>query len=317
MEFNMHTSDTSDLGLSEAELQAMAHAHLDRNALPQTFRQMETPAQQQPSVQDRPKTLFSELKPSKPRAFSGTKNYNIIENWISSVNSYFVLTNAQPPYVYHYLNTLFIGEAAIWFRYHYPDTAASTVTWEQVRENVRNFFTPPNKDRRLQDQWFQLHQVTSVSDYISHFCSLAMQLPTQSDSMMVHKFIRGLKSKTRMELELKDPQSLTEAFRLADRFDSIVYQQKFNNSFKEYPTKTTSITQYEDGEPMQLDAFHIMRHKAHVKTLKHLQPLSVEERTRLQHLGACFKCRQLGHMARQCPNTSGQAKSKLGNSQHQ
>ena len=39
----MHTSDTSDLGLSEAELQAMAHAHLDRNALPQTFRQMETP----------------------------------------------------------------------------------------------------------------------------------------------------------------------------------------------------------------------------------------------------------------------------------
>ena len=254
------------------------------------------------------------LKPNRPVRYAGTKDYTIIENWIASVNSYFALTNAQAPHIYHYLNTIFTGDAAIWFRYHYPESMAPTLTWEQVRDNLRSFFTPPNKDRRLHDQWAQLQQSTSVSDYVSRFCSLAMQLPTQSDSVLVHKFIRGLKYKTRMELELKDPQTLQEAFRLADRFDSIVYQQKFNHPFKEYPTKTTSTIQYEDGEPMQLDTLRTIKIKTPSKTIRPLQPLSTQERTQLRNTGACFKCRQPGHMARECPGVS-QHKSK--NSQRQ
>jgi len=42
----IHTSNTSNLGLTEVELQAMAHVQLDRNALPQSYGQMETPVQQ-------------------------------------------------------------------------------------------------------------------------------------------------------------------------------------------------------------------------------------------------------------------------------
>jgi Ty3 transposon capsid-like protein/Zinc knuckle len=311
MESIMYTSDTSNLGLTEAELQAMGHIQLDADASSQIHGQMGTP------TQVHPRTLFSELKPPRPRSFSGKKDHNVIESWVSSVNSYFALTNVQPPYIYHYLNTLFVGEAAIWFRYHYPETVASTLTWEQVRENLHSFFIPPNKDRRLQDQWAQLRQLTSVSDYIARFCSLAMQLPAQQDNMMIHKFIRGLKSKTRMELELKDPQSLNEAFHLADRFDSIVYQQKFNNFTNKPLSKPTVNIQYEDGEPMQLDTFRTMAPKVNKNTPKSLQPLSTEERTRLQSIGACFKCRRPGHMARECSNTSGQAKPSSGNFRRQ
>lgn len=307
----MHASDTSNPGLTEAEIQAMAHAQLDTDASSQTYGQMGTP------TQVHPRTPFSELRPPRPRTFSGKKDHNVVESWVSSVNSYFALTNIQPPYIYHYLNTLFVGEAAIWFRYHYPETVASTLTWEQVCGNLRGFFIPPNKDRRLQDQWAQLRQFTSVSDYISRFCSLAMQLPTQQESIMVHKFIRGLKSKTRMELELKDPQSLNEAFRLADRFDSIVYQQKFNNFIDKPFVKPTVHVQYEDGEPMQLDTLRTMKPKVSKDTSKPLQPLSTEERTRLQSIGACFKCRRPGHMARECPNTSRQVNSSLGNFKRQ
>ena len=140
-----------------------------------------------------------------------------------------------------------------------------------------------------------------------------MQLPTQQDSIMIYKFIRGLKSKTRMELELKDPQSLNEAFRLADRFDSIVYQQKFNNFVEKPFVKSTNPIQYEDSKPMQLDAFQTMKAKVSKTTFKPLQPLSAEERTQLRSIGACFKCRQPGHMARECSNTSAQIKSSSGN----
>jgi len=69
------------------------------------------------------------LKPNRPtRSNSGTKDYTTIENWITSVNSYFALTGAKPPHIYHYLNTIFTEEAAIWFWYHYQEDQAGTLT---------------------------------------------------------------------------------------------------------------------------------------------------------------------------------------------
>jgi hypothetical protein len=167
--------------------------------------------------------LTTGLKPNRPARYSGIKDYTTIENWITSVNSYFALTGAKPPHIYHYLNTLFTDEAAIWFRYHYRESQATTLTWEEVRTAIRNFFTPPNKDRRLHDEWPQLRQTTTVAEYVGRFYKLGMQLPPMEPMHLLDKFLRGLKPKTRMELELKDPQTLAEAISLADRFDSIVY----------------------------------------------------------------------------------------------
>lgn len=52
-----------------------------------------------------------------------------------------------------------------------------------------------------------------------------MQLPPVEPMHFFDKFLRGLKPKTRMEFELKYPQTLIEAIRLADSFDSIVYRK--------------------------------------------------------------------------------------------
>ena len=52
-----------------------------------------------------------------------------------------------------------------------------------------------------------------------------MQLPPMEPMHFLDKFLRGLKPKTRMEFELKYPQTLIEAIRLADSFDSIIYRK--------------------------------------------------------------------------------------------
>src|SRR5438046_1373703 len=117
------------------------------------------------------------LKPARPTCYSGTKDYTTIENRIASVNSYFALTNAKPPYVYHYLNAIFTDEATIWFRYHYREDQAATVTWEEVRTALRGFFTPLNKDHHLHDEWAQLRQTSTVAEYVECFYKLGMQLP--------------------------------------------------------------------------------------------------------------------------------------------
>ena len=40
---------------------------------------------------------------------------------------------------------IFAGEAEIWFRYHFPEEVADTLTWGTVRESLRAFFTPPKQ----------------------------------------------------------------------------------------------------------------------------------------------------------------------------
>jgi hypothetical protein len=262
------------------------------------------------------RTTMLLLKPNKPSKFTGTRDHATVENWIASVNSYFALTNARPPYVFHYLNTIFAGEAAIWFRYHFKEDKADTLTWEEVREALRSYFIPPNKDRRLQDQWAALRQNSTVEQYISQFCELVMQLPSMDQKLLLDKFMRGLKPKTKIELELKDPQDLQQAFRLADRFDTIVYRRNWNNT-----DKHTDAAEYDDnrGEPMQIDAIrtHPWKKKSPRQTTQSKLPkLSDEERTHLKNLGACYRCRQVGHMARECTSQTGKG-SPSGNSRRQ
>jgi hypothetical protein len=244
-----------------------------------------------------------QLKPKQPEKYNGKRDFQVIDNWITSVDSYFALTHAEPPDIYHYLNTIFTGEAATWFRFLYRNVEPNTVTWEAVRTSVKAYFVPPNYNRRLRDEWAYLRQTTTVSDYYARLTQLAMQLGEVEEERLVDKFIRGLKPKTRTEVELRDPQTLGDASRIADRFDTIVYQR---SSFVPLQPSHQEDTR---GEPMQLDTLRTTSTPVHIdgfRTKAQPQPpklrkLTNEERAHLRSTNACFKCRKQGHIARECP----------------
>ena len=118
-----------------------------------------------------------------------------------------------------------------------------------------------------------------------------MQIPGVTQTQILDKFIRGLKPKTRIEVELRDPRTPDEAYRLADRFDRIVYGAK-NSSFltenynRYSPTANTSY-----GEPMQIDT---------------LRPRRPGQQKKFQ--GRCFACQKPGHIAADCHVARGQPK---------
>jgi Retrotransposon gag protein len=107
------------------------------------------------------------------------------------------------------------------------------------RQNVyQGVLCTPNYTRRLRDEWAYLRQTTTVSDYYARLTQLAIQLGEVDEERLVDKFIRGLKPKTRTEVELRDPQTLEQASRIAYRFDTIVYQ-RLPSSPCSLPTKKT------------------------------------------------------------------------------
>ena len=151
-----------------------------------------------------------------------------------------------------------------------------------------------------------------------------MQLNTINEEEFIDKFIRGLKSNTRTELEFRDPKTIAEAVKWADTFDARYYHNRANQCY--YSSFSSNISHQKDnrGEPMQLDTLRTTDHDASLtiqidalKTkpqLTKLTKLTEEERTHLCNIGACFKCRKQGYMARECLNKVG---SKLGNLKRQ
>jgi hypothetical protein len=78
-----------------------------------------------------------QLKPKQPGKYNGKRDFQVIDTWITSVDSYFALTHAEAPDIYHYLNTILTGEAAAWFRFVYRNIDPNTITWQVVRTSIK------------------------------------------------------------------------------------------------------------------------------------------------------------------------------------
>jgi hypothetical protein len=156
----------------------------------------------------------------QPDKYFGQRDFLLLGNWLFSADQYFILTNMPAHKQASYVSTLLRAEALLWFRSTYETwDPAIPLTWPMLRASMKQYFGPPNEDRRLQDEWANLRQQGSVFEYVSILTALAMQIHGLSASQILDKFIQGLKPKTRIEVELRDPQTTEEAYRLADRFD--------------------------------------------------------------------------------------------------
>jgi hypothetical protein len=74
-----------------------------------------------------------QFKSKQPEKYNGNRDFQVIDNWITPIDSYFGLTHAEPPDIYYYLNTIFSGEAAAWFRFVYRNVDPGEVTWKAVK----------------------------------------------------------------------------------------------------------------------------------------------------------------------------------------
>jgi hypothetical protein len=233
-------------------------------------------------------------RPRQPDRYHGQRDFLLLGNWIFSVDQYFILTDMPVHKQGPFVSTLLRDEALLWYRSSYDKwDPATPLTWEILRTAMRKYFAPPNEDRRLQDEWANLRQQGTVSEYVSVLNALAMRIPELSERQVLDKFIRGLKPKTKIEVELRDPKTPEEAYRLADRFDRIVYGIKstsfLTQNYNRYsPTSNTNGMNMDYGEPMHIDAFRPRRPGQ--KTFQ--QP-----RTQ----GLCFACSKPGHIAANCP----------------
>src|SRR5208282_5345988 len=117
------------------------------------------------------------------------------------------------------------------------------------------------------------------------------------------------KPKTRIEVELRDPKTPDEAYRLADRFDRIVYGTRntsfLTQNYNRYTPTSGASSNADYDEPMQIDTLRPRRPGPRNFQRPHDQSF---QRPRNQEL--CFTCEKPGHIAVNCPDRQGQFRKK-------
>ena len=92
-------AEPTNITMTQNDYQAMVHRiqQLEEQVSSSVLPTPSTTTSSNEPATERPAPLASFVKPVRPAVYSGIKDYATLENWISSVDSYFTLTNACPP----------------------------------------------------------------------------------------------------------------------------------------------------------------------------------------------------------------------------
>ena len=244
------------------------------------------------------------LKLMKPKPYGGSSQPGAVDNFIFDCEQYFEgMEVPDPPKQIFFAVSLLEGVAKAWWRFYKDQVknrlVANIDTWEGFAGHLRARFGPVNATQSARTKLDSLKQTGSVRSYISVFQNLIMQIPGVSMEEALHRFTQGLQFRIKKEVALREPQTLEEAMRLAERYDALLYAtQPFGR--KTHSRATTNLgpsrppiwgnppLSSEGPSPMEVDA--IQR-----------RALTPEEKEHLRQIGGCFYCRKPGHIISSCP----------------
>ena len=245
-EVNMDTQSSATMNL--AQLQQLISSQVQQHTTPlhNQVRDLENTNQQLRTLvsqlqvgqnvgQQYNNELGGRVKAAKPKTYNGSVGSDP-DVWLFQFNQYSdiagVPINTRAKLAATYLE----GKAATWWRNLVMQTVdhnADNITWQAFQNELINMFKPVNSKKIARDKLAVLKQTNSVAKYNFDFTQLCLEINDISESEKLDKYIRGLKDRVRVEVELAEPTALAQAMSKAQRIDNITYQSRMahNNAY--------------------------------------------------------------------------------------
>ena len=226
--------------------------------------------------------LPSSIKLPPLDKYGGGKNEDLLA-WLFQVNEQCTILQIDEDETrIVFAGTALTQHAKTWYRAMRLE--GSVRTWDDFQISLKAHFFPHDPVKQARDQLHPLVQTGSVRDYTATFRHLIAIIGTMSEDEKLDRYIRGLKTRTRHDVELKEPDSFDEACRLAEMID-VSNDRVFGgfSSARAYPPPPPPPAPNQGPEPMDLNAVSNPQEKPR-------SPITSEEKERRRREGLCFYC---------------------------
>lgn len=173
-----------------------------------------------------------------------------------------------------------------WIVYKETEEGRIIGTWPSLKDALISRFETLNKEKVARDKlakWKQLKDVVSFND---DFQRIILDIPHISVEEQIDRYTRGLKSYIWKELCTNEYDKLADAMRDAERVEAAHKRAGPPRG----PGKGGA-----SQPPVPMDIGNV---QVGVTTIKKLTPA---EREKCMKEGRCLRCREKGHMAKNCP----------------
>lgn len=270
------------------------------------------------SIQQPPKAFTSAAKAAKPSTFTGHIRASA-ELWLFEVQSYLDISRVPFEERVQLVGSYLKESAGLWYKYVYEEsiTIGSPLTWEEFRSKFLARFRPIESGKTARVALASLRQTHSVQQYCSLFQQYVTLTPDMAETDKVFAFQNGLKPNIAREVDVRDPQNLTQAMNFAIRADarnSLLFRNSYaaNNNNKMVGSRpipmevdNVNFEQPEDdysysNELPALNATYVQRSSESRSSQPKRVELSAADRERCMKERRCFNCKKVGHSSRQC-----------------
>ena len=247
-----------------------------KTELDQTKAALQT-AQLQLVAKESTSTTMPKIK--KPENFTGKES---IISWTTHMSNY-LQKIADPEAMSIAVSYLQDNAHEWWIKFKDTEEGRVISTWAQLKHGLISRFDTLNKEKVARDKLARWKQLKDVSSFNEDFQSIILDIPNISVDEQIDRYTRGLKNYIWKELCTKEYTRLADAMRDAERVESA-----HKRVTPPKGPKNNSGQGNSNPVPMELGNVQIKK-------------LTKEEREKCMKEGLCLRCRQKGHMAKDCP----------------
>lgn len=218
-------------------------------------------------------------KLNKPTTFSGRPG--TVDAWVSHMDAY--VAKADRSEALHVATSYLQGEAFAWWTAH-ADTN-QVMDWPTFREALKIRFNPLNKVQAARDLLHKWRQVKDVASYNKSFQCIILDVPDITAAEQIDRYSRGLKAYIWEVLCLKHYDSLDSIM-----LDALKVEAAKRGARRIPPSDPAPAAH--GSAPMDITNIRLAK-------------LTSEERKRCMREGLCLRCREKGHLAKDCPKGRG------------
>lgn len=256
----------------------------------------------------------------KPVRFSGERRRDRVppHTWLFNVTEYLQITKQPKETWVQFASMLLDGAAQLWYESrHARLDATQRRDWDSFAESIRAQFEPVNSNKTARDTLSKLVQKGPVQTYCSQFNLAFLQVTDMTEAEAIDRFVRGLKVSIQTEVDLKEPKTLEEAMRVAQRYDQLSWRHRqYKELYENRPSDRRNSSYgnnyrndiYSGPAPMEIGSSQVQRQQQtpsrQSQAAQHQQQrsqMTPAQRRINDQSKICYFCRRPGHTQRFCP----------------